>query len=117
MFLTTPTNGLKDLYFQAAYTLPADAIGMKSFTPSVIYHSYATDHLGAGIGSEWDAQGELVVDTNLSLWPNMPTIRAPALPSAASPTNPSSGSRQRGNIETSPFVCFGRRPSRGCLTP
>jgi hypothetical protein len=67
MFLTTPANGLKDLYFQASYSLPADAIGMKSFNPSVIYHSYATDHLGAGIGSEWDAQGELVVDTNLSL--------------------------------------------------
>jgi hypothetical protein len=67
MFLTTPTNGLKDLYFQATYSLPANAIGMKSFNPSVIYHSYATDHLGAGIGSEWDAQGELVVDANLSL--------------------------------------------------
>ena len=67
MFLTTPGNGLKDLYFQAAYSLPADAIGMKSFNPSVIYHSYSTDHLGAGIGSEWDAQGELVVDPNLSL--------------------------------------------------
>ena len=67
MFLTTPVNGLKDLYFQASYPLPADAIGMKSFTPSVVYHSYATDHLDAGIGSEWDAQGELVVDANLSL--------------------------------------------------
>jgi hypothetical protein len=66
MFLTTPTNGLKDLYFQATYSLPADAIGMKSFNPSLIYHSYATDHLGAGIGSEWDAQGELLVDANLS---------------------------------------------------
>ena len=66
MFLTTPTNGLKDLYFQATYSLPADTIGMKSINPSLIYHSYATDHLGAGIGSEWDAQGELVVDANLS---------------------------------------------------
>lgn len=67
MFLTTPTNGLKDLYFQAGYSLPADSIGMKSFNPSVIYHNYATDRLDAGIGSEWDAQGELVVDTHLSL--------------------------------------------------
>jgi hypothetical protein len=67
MFLTTPANGLKDLYFQATYSLPADAIAMKSFNPSVIYRSYATDHLNAGIGSEWDAQGELVVDANLSL--------------------------------------------------
>lgn len=67
MFLTTPTNGLKDLYFQAGYSLPADAIGMKSFNSLVIYHSYASDHLGTGIGSEWDVQGELVVDANLSL--------------------------------------------------
>ena len=67
MFLTTPTNGLKDLYFQASYSLPADAIGIKSFNPSIIHHDYTSDHLGAGIGSEWDAQGELVVDANLSL--------------------------------------------------
>ncbi|HWU55105.1 MAG TPA: hypothetical protein VN175_06355 [Rhizomicrobium sp.] len=66
MFLTTPANGLKDLYVQAAYSLPADAIGMKTFTPSVAYHSYATTHLDAGIGSEWDAQGEFVVDASLS---------------------------------------------------
>lgn len=66
MFLTTPVNGLKDFYLQTAYSLPADAVGMKTFNPSIIYHSYATDHLNAGIGSEWDAQGELVADSNLS---------------------------------------------------
>ncbi len=48
--------------------------------------------------------------------PNMPTIRVPAAPSAASPTNPSSGSRQLGNIENLPFVCFGRGPSSRRLT-
>jgi len=31
-----------------------------------MYHDYATDNLNTGIGSEWDAQGELVVDANLS---------------------------------------------------
>ncbi len=31
LFLTTPANGLKDLYFQAGYSLPAEAIGMKRF--------------------------------------------------------------------------------------
>lgn len=66
MFLTTPVNGLKDFYLQATYSMPADMIGLKAFNPSVAYHSYATDHLNAGIGSEWDIQGELVVDANLS---------------------------------------------------
>ena len=67
MFLVTPPNGLRDLYIQAAYSLPIDEIGMKTFTPSIIYHRYAANQMGAGIGSEWDLQGELVVDANLSL--------------------------------------------------
>jgi len=67
MFLTTPVNGLKDLYFRTSYALPADSIGMKSFTPMIVYHSYTTDRLSAGIGSEWDLQGELVVDASLSI--------------------------------------------------
>ena len=118
MFLTTPTNGLKDLYFQAAYTLPADAIGMKSFTPSVIYHSYATDHLGAGIGSEWDAQGELVVDANLSLMAKYAQLsglrhRLRRLRRQIHPLAPDSVEI----LKTLPFVCFGRRRSSGRLTP
>jgi hypothetical protein len=66
MFLTTPTNGLKNLYGQASYTFPLTGWGMKSFNSSIIYRSFATDNLDRGIGSEWDAQGELVVDGNLS---------------------------------------------------
>jgi hypothetical protein len=66
MFLTTPINGLKDFYVQAGYSLPADALGLKSVNPALIYHAYATDALNAGIGTEWDAQAELVADGNLS---------------------------------------------------
>lgn len=66
MFLTTPVNGLKDFYAQAGTSLPADALGMKSLTPSLIYHTYTTDRLTAGIGTEWDMQAELVADANLS---------------------------------------------------
>jgi hypothetical protein len=66
MFLTTPTNGLRDLYGKVSYTLPLGDWGMKGFNPSVIYHSFTTDRLDTGIGTEWDAQGELLVDANLS---------------------------------------------------
>jgi hypothetical protein len=66
MFLATPANGLKDLYGKASYTLPLGDWGMKAFNPSVIYRSFATDHLSTGIGTEWDAQGELLVNANLS---------------------------------------------------
>ena len=67
MFLTTPNNGLKDLYLKTVYVLPADFIEMKSLTGTVTYHSYQTDQLGKGIGSEWDAQAELAIDANASL--------------------------------------------------
>lgn len=66
MFLTTPSNGLRDFYLKVGYMLPLNDWGMKGFNSSINYHSYSTEHLGAGVGSEWDAQGEVVVDTNLS---------------------------------------------------
>ncbi len=66
MFLTTPSNGLREFYLKVSYMLPLNDWGMKSFSPSINYHSFSADHLGAGIGSEWDAQGEVVVDTNMS---------------------------------------------------
>jgi hypothetical protein len=66
MFLSTPANGLKDMYFKAVYTMPADFIEMKSLTGTVVYHGYTTDNLSRGIGSEWDLQGELAVDNNAS---------------------------------------------------
>lgn len=67
MFLVTPTNGLRDFYVKASYSLPADFIEMKSLTGIVTYHDYTTDNLGAGIGSEWNVSGELAVDNNVSL--------------------------------------------------
>jgi hypothetical protein len=67
LFLTTPANGLKDFYLKGAYMLPADFIEMKSLTGTVMYHTFATDNLNAGIGTEWDASLELAVDNNVSL--------------------------------------------------
>ena len=67
MFLTTPANGLRDLYIKASYGIPADFFEMKSLTGIVTWHDFATDNLGKGIGSEWDASLELAVDNNVSL--------------------------------------------------
>jgi hypothetical protein len=67
MFLTTPTNGLKDLYLKASYGLPADFLEMRSLTGIVTWHDFTTDNLSAGIGSEWDASLELAVDANASV--------------------------------------------------
>jgi hypothetical protein len=67
MFLTTPTNGLKDFYAKASYALPADFIGMRSLTGIVTWHDFNTDRLSAGIGSEWDASLELAVDDKASV--------------------------------------------------
>lgn len=66
MFLTTPANGLNDLYFKAGYLLPADFLLSKSLNLNTTYHQYQTDNLGGGIGAEWDAQAELIVDARLS---------------------------------------------------
>ncbi|HKU54976.1 MAG TPA: hypothetical protein VJP60_06400 [Rhizomicrobium sp.] len=67
MFLTTPVNGLKDLYFRASYVLPADFLEMRSLTTMVTYHDYTTDNLSQNIGSEWNLSTELAVDANASV--------------------------------------------------
>ena len=67
MFLSTPVNGLTDAHFTASYVVPVGFAAIKSFTGAVAYHSFSTDKFGKGIGSEWGAQAELVVDGNASL--------------------------------------------------
>jgi len=54
-FLTTPPNGIRDLYGSAAYTLtkvgPFDSIAA-----TVVYHDYKSDRLSQDYGSEWNLQ-------------------------------------------------------------
>ena len=66
MFLTTPVNGLKDLYFKLGYGIPADFVMSKSLNFNATYHDVKTDNLNRDIGGEWDLQAELTVDANLS---------------------------------------------------
>lgn len=56
LFLTTPANGLDDLYFKVAYAAPAvaKALAIDSLTASVVHHDFTADRTGTGIGTEWD---------------------------------------------------------------
>lgn len=53
LFLTTPKNGIDDLYAQMSYAWP-NAFGIATLSPQIIYHSFTSDRLDTGIGSEWD---------------------------------------------------------------
>jgi hypothetical protein len=65
-FLTTPANGLADLYLRLGYGLPADFLLSKSLNLNATYHDFKTDQFHRGIGTEWDLQAELTVDSSLS---------------------------------------------------
>lgn len=67
LFLTTPVNGLKDLYLKLGYVMPADFVMSKSLNLNATYHDFKTDNLNAGIGTDWDLQAELTVDASLSV--------------------------------------------------
>ncbi len=53
-FLTTPPNGLRDLYASGGYGWKSVA-GLDAISASVIYHRFDSDRLDISYGSEWDA--------------------------------------------------------------
>ena len=65
MFLTTPANGIDDVYFKAGYALPG-VLGTKNLVATVVHHDFRTDRAGVGIGSEWDASLEWTLDQHTS---------------------------------------------------
>lgn len=67
LFLTTPANGLHDFYGKATYAIPAAPDLFSGATLTAAYHGFSTDVLNRGIGSEWDAQAEFVLDAHLSV--------------------------------------------------
>lgn len=67
MFLSTPANGLRDLYWKGAYALPLVSSWFTAATLTAVYHGFSTDRLNQGIGSEWDAQIECALDAHLSV--------------------------------------------------
>ncbi|MET0238977.1 MAG: alginate export family protein [Sphingobium sp.] len=53
-FLTTPANGIRDLYASAGYGVPKSALGPISML--VAWHRFDSDRLSIDYGHEWDAQ-------------------------------------------------------------
>jgi hypothetical protein len=66
MFLTTPVNGIDDLYAKLAYKIP-DALGLVTLAPTAIYHSFTADRTGADIGEEWDLALDAAFDAHFAL--------------------------------------------------
>ena len=50
-FLTTPANGIRDLYASAGYAVPKTTVSML-----VAWHRFDSDRLSIDYGHEWDAQ-------------------------------------------------------------
>lgn len=65
-FLTTPANGLEDIYGGLSYTLPK--VGKAGpLTLGVVYHRFNSDRLDLHYGNEWDAQAMLKLNKRLGL--------------------------------------------------
>jgi hypothetical protein len=54
-FLTTPPNGIEDLYFTVGASWKGVA-GLDLLAATVVYHDYSAEHVSADYGSELDAQ-------------------------------------------------------------
>ncbi len=53
-FLTTPANGLRDIYLDAGYKVPGKG-PLAGLTVRAVWHDYDSTRLGIGYGSEWNA--------------------------------------------------------------
>lgn len=64
LFLTTPANGLDDLYLKFVYAAPwaAHALHVDSVTATLVHHDFSTDRARTGIGTEWDGSLEFAYD-------------------------------------------------------
>jgi hypothetical protein len=56
-FLTTPANGIVDVYGTLSYETKVDTeIGLTAVSAAVTYHDFETERGGASLGSEWDVE-------------------------------------------------------------
>ena len=60
-FLTTPPNGIRDLYASAGVTVP-NVGPFASIGATIVYHDFRTDRLDFDYGSEWDLQLSAKID-------------------------------------------------------
>jgi len=66
VFLTTPANGIKDVYAKIGYGFAAVPV-FSRVTATIVYHDFSAQRGDADYGSEWDAQIEAALDANVTL--------------------------------------------------
>lgn len=66
VFLTTPPDGIRDLYANAGFTTPAWP-GEQPVTLSIAYHDFADDAGDTAFGDEWDVSARMSFNAHLSL--------------------------------------------------
>ena len=54
VFLTTPANGIRDIYGRAGYAFPNPPLG-SAMRATVVYHDFETENGSLDLGSEFDA--------------------------------------------------------------
>lgn len=73
MFLTTPANGLGNLYVKASYAAAplAEFLQIAAVTATVVHRDFSTNRTGgaihAGLGTEWDSALEFDLDKRISI--------------------------------------------------
>jgi hypothetical protein len=65
VFLTTPADGIRDLYANVAYT-SAPWPGQQPITFGVAYHDFSNDSGEADLGDEWDASARISLNAHLA---------------------------------------------------
>ncbi len=56
LFLTTPANGLEDLYMKASYKVSGTNTLLDKTKLDLAYHDFSPENTGSDYGDEWDAQ-------------------------------------------------------------
>ena len=65
-FLTTPRDGIRDLYLGAVFSTPPWP-GQSPATLTAVLHDFTDDDGGVRFGTEFDASARLAFNANLSL--------------------------------------------------
>jgi hypothetical protein len=66
VFLTTPADGIEDLYVKAGYGFALSPIFQK-VNATLVYHDFSAQRIGGNYGHEWDAQIEAAVSANVTV--------------------------------------------------
>ena len=66
VFLTTPANGIKDLYAKAGYGFAVAPL-FNRVVATLVYHDFSAEQISGSYGHEWDAQVEATVNANVTV--------------------------------------------------